>query len=446
MIKKVEGAFKNLIYSLHMARLYGVEHPKFLASIDTVYNDLQDVFKEKEEIIIGIVGEELAFEKEIFFELSKMAKPIIGHLRGVKIERITFLRAMRKEELSKFVIFIISHKEEQDKTPQECMELMGISNIIVSKIGLAQGPAGSPEDKEDGNSLLYNEAMDKFSGIMDKVLNKEEIDYFSLKFIVSNIIGSLTGQYQELLKLATVKRYDVRTFSHILNVSILSMHFASKLGFLRDDVMEIGIAALFHDIGKLYISRAIINKSSKLTDEEFAKMKSHVMLGTEILLRYTDKIGILPILVAFEHHVRYDLKGYPQLHIQRRPHIVSLLVAICDVYDALSQKRSYKEDYPPDLIYSIMFKDKDIAFEPELLDSFFKIMGVWPIGTIVSLTDNSIAIVRQENEEDIFAPKVEVLNPENKKGRFDLKKLKGEIEIKHYLNPFNEGKEYLKFI
>lgn len=442
MIKKVEGAFKNLIYSLHMARLYGVEHSKFFASIDNVYNDLQDIFKEKEEITIGIVGEELAFEKEIFFELSKMAKPVIDHLRGIKIEKITFLRAMRKEELSKFIIFIINHKEA-DKMPHEHIESLGISNIIAGKIGLPQEHA---EDKPDGNSLLYSEAMDKFSGIMDKVMNKEEIDYFSLKFIVSNVMGSLTGQYQELLKLATIKRYDVRTFSHILNVSILSMHFASKLGFPKDDVMEIGIAALFHDIGKLYISRAIINKPSKLTEEEFTKMKSHVVLGTEILLRYTGKIGILPILVAFEHHLRYDLKGYPQLNIQRRPHIVSLLVAICDVYDALSQKRSYKEDYPPDLIYSIMLKDKNTAFEPELLDTFFKIMGVWPIGTIVLLTDNSAAIVRQENEEDIFSPKVEVINPENKKGIVDLKKLKGEIGIKHYLNPFNEGKEYLKFI
>ena len=444
MIEKVEGAFKDLIYSLHMARLYGVEHPKFSASVDTVYKALQDVFKEREEIIIGIVGDELAFEKEIFFELSKMAKPIIGHFQKIKIEKIAFARAMRKEDLNKFIVFITSHKEEQDKTPQESMELLGISHIVVSKIGLPQGvPA---QDKDGGNSLLYDEAMDKFSETMDKVLNKEEIDYFSLKFIVGNVMGSLTGQYQELLKLATIKRYDVRTFSHILNVSILSMHFASKLGFSRDDVMEIGIAALFHDIGKLYISRAIINKPSKLDDEEFSKMKSHVKLGTEILLRYTDKIGILPVLVAFEHHVRYDLKGYPRLFIQRRPNIISLIVSICDVYDALSQKRSYKDDYSPDLIYSIMVKDKNTAFEPELLDKFFKTMGVWPIGTVVSLTDKSIAVVRQENEDDIFAPKVEVINPENKKGMLDLKAMKGEIEIKQYLNPFNEGKEYLKFI
>ncbi len=446
MIEKIENVFKYLIYALQMARLYGVMHAKFLASIDIVYNGLQDIFKEKEEIVIGIVGEELAFEREIFFELSKIAKPIIDHLKEIKIEKITFLRAMEKEELSKFVSFIINHKGTQDKSPQEGMKSMGITNIIVSRIGLPQQFSQQQADKDDSSLLLYNGAIDEFSHTINMILNKEEIDYFNLKFIVSNVMGNLTDQYQELLKLATIKRYDVRTFSHILNVSILSMHFSSRLGFSKDDVMDIGIAALFHDIGKLYISRAIINKPNKLTDEEFTKMKSHVVLGTEILLQYVDKIGILPILVAFEHHARYDLKGYPKLYIQRKNNIASAIVSICDVYDALSQKRSYKEDYPPDMIYSIMFKDKNTAFEADLLESFFKIMGVWPIGTVVSLTDNSIAVVRQENEDDIFSPKVEVINPEEKKRMTDLKKLKGEIEISHYLNPFNEGKEYLKFI
>lgn len=446
MVEKIENTFKDLIYSLHMARLYGATHSKFMASVDKVYGDLQDIFKEKEEIVVGIIGEELVFEKEIFFELSKTAKPIIGQLKAINIERIAFLRALQKEEVVKFINFIINHKGEQDKSPQECMESMGIKNIITSKIGLPQEAPSQREAKEDDNSLLYNDALSKFSNTMDKVLNKEEIDYFSLKFIVNNMMGSLTNQYQEFLKLTTIKRYDARTFSHILNVSILAMHFSSKLGFSKEDVMEIGIAALFHDIGKLYISRAIINKPGKLTDEEFIKMKSHVLLGTEILLQYIDKIGILPILVAFEHHVRYDLRGYPQLYIKRKPNIASMIVSLCDVYDALSQKRSYKDDYPPDMIYSIMAKDKNTAFEPQLLDSFFKIMGVWPIGTVVSLTDNSIAVVRQENEDDIFCPKVEVVSPEEKKKMLDLKKLKGEIEIVHYLNPFNAGKEYLKLI
>ncbi len=446
MIKKIENSFKDLIYSLHMARLYGITHQKFMASVDTVYNDLQDIFKEKEEIVIGIVGDELAFEKEIFFELSKIAKPIIGHLREIKIEKIAFLRAIEKEELRKFLIFIISHKGEQNKFPQECLESMGIHNITVSKIGLPPEVSIREDDVEMDYLFLYNDALGKFSNTVDRVLNKEEIDYLSLKLIVNNVMDNLTNQYQELLKLATIKRYDARTFSHILNVSILAMHFSSKLGFPKDDAMEIGIAALFHDIGKLYISRAIINKPSKLTEKEFIKMKSHVVLGTEILLQYVDKIGILPIAVAFEHHVRYDLKGYPKLPIPRKPNIASLIVAICDVYDALSQKRSYKNDYSPDMIYSIMSKDKNTAFEPQLLDSFFKIMGVWPIGTVVLLADNSIAVVRQENEEDIFCPKVEVISPKEKKMMLDLKKLKGEIGIVHYLNPFNEGKEYLKFV
>lgn len=445
MIKKIENSFKDLIYSLHMARLYGVTHAKFSAAIDTFYNGLQDIFKEKEDIVIGIVGEELAFEKEIFFELSKTAKPIIDHLKEIKIEKIIFLRAVEKEELSKFAAFLISHKGEPDNTPQENMELLGIKHITVSKISLSlQKPLR--DELEVDYSLLYSDALNKFSNTVDRVLNKDEIDYLSVRLMINTVMDNLINQYQELLKLATIKRYDIRTFSHILNVSILTMHFSSKLGYSKDDAMEIGIAALFHDIGKLYISRKVINKPAVLTEEEFNIMKSHTVLGAEILLQYVDKIGILPIAVAFEHHVRYDLKGYPKLPIPRKPNIASSIVAICDVYDALSQKRSYKNDYPPDMIYSIMSKDKNTAFDAELLDTFFRVMGVWPIGTIVSLSDKSVAVVRQENEDDIFSPKVEIISPENKKGMIDLKKLKGGIEITHYFNPLKEGKEYLQFV
>jgi len=210
--------------------------------------------------------------------------------------------------------------------------------------------------------------------------------------------------------------------------------------------LDIGAAALFHDIGKIYISRKIIQKPGLLTEEEFAKIKSHVIVGAEIMLKYADTLGILPVVVCFEHHLKYDLSGYPKLSFPQKPHIASLIVSICDVYDALSQKRGYKNDYSPEMIYEIMMREKGMTFEPQLLDKFFKIIGVWSIGTIVALSDGRIAVVKEENEDDIFSPKVEVISPQDKKEIIDLKAVKDKIKIERFLSPFKEGKDYFSLI
>jgi putative nucleotidyltransferase with HDIG domain len=263
---------------------------------------------------------------------------------------------------------------------------------------------------------------------------------------MANIMENLTGRYQEFIKLTVVKKYDVVTFTHLLNVSILSLHFSSKLGFTKDDCLGIGIAGLFHDIGKLQISRSIIKKKDKLTEEEFMAVKSHTVLGAEILLGYVDSLGIQPAVVAFEHHLRYDNKGYPKLTFATKPHIGSSIVSICDVYDALIARRTYKRDYPPKMVYDLMMRERSGAFMPSLLDSFFRVMGVWPQGTIVELNTGDIAIVRQEQEEDIFSPLVEVVSSQKTGTFIDLKKEKDKITIERSLNPFSEGKQYISFL
>jgi putative nucleotidyltransferase with HDIG domain len=244
----------------------------------------------------------------------------------------------------------------------------------------------------------------------------------------------------------TIKKKDLNTFLHLLNVSIISMYITSKMGYSQEDVLDLGIAGLFHDIGKLAISRRILQKPTALKEDEFYKMKHHTTQGAEILVKYTDAVGKLPAVVAYEHHLRYDLKGYPPQSHPRQPHIASMIVSMCDVYDALAQRRSYKKDFPPKKIYNIMMEGKGAAFDPELLETFYRVLGVWPIGTIVSLSDKRIAVVRKANEKDIFKPVVEAIHPPESREILDLSEEGAKHKIAQSLNPFKEGKKYLKQI
>ncbi|MFA6384959.1 MAG: HD domain-containing phosphohydrolase, partial [Candidatus Omnitrophota bacterium] len=416
MIKKIEEAFRSLMTTVQISILYGISHAKFEKYLDRAYQDLQLALIDTGEIVIGIVGDELAWGKEILFDLSKTLKPMIQYLKSRNVERISFNRSIGRDELKAFIRFLMLPKDRIPEDPQQYLTDQGVRNLSVGKIKIAAGSGDQSLFKSALDAVdylsLYESSLDNFSLSIDNVLSDKEMDNAGLRLGISNVMESLATRYQDLLKLTTVKRYDMTTFVHIMNVSIFAMFFSSKLGFSKDDIFDIGIAALFHDIGKLYISRQIIRKENKLTDAEFTRIKSHSVLGAEILLKYTPTLGILPVVVCFEHHLKYDLSGYPRLPFRYTPHIASLIVAICDVYDALLARRSYKASYAPMVIYDIMMADKGKGFEPKLLDLFFQTMGVWPIGTMVSLNDGRVAVVRAVNEDSIFLPRVEVIHPE----------------------------------
>lgn len=449
MIKKVESAFHSFISTLQIAILYGTNHAKFEKYLDRAYQDLQIVFADAGDIVIGIVGDEVAWGKEILFDLSKTLKPMILYLKSRRVERINFGRDAGKDEVRRFIGFLLLPKDKVPEDPQQYLTDQGVRNISVGKISasIAAGDQSLVKSALDAVDYLsvYESSLDNVSQSIDNILSDKEMDNAGLRLGVSNVMESLAGRYQDLLKLTTVKRYDMTTFVHIMNVSILAMYFSSKLNFGKDDILDIGTAALFHDIGKLYISRSIIRKEGKLTDEEFARIRSHSVLGAEILLKYTPTLGILPVVVCFEHHLKYDLSGYPRLPFRHEQHVASMIVAICDVYDALLARRSYKASYAPMVIHDIMTGDRGKGFEPDLLDRFFQYMGVWPVGTLVGLNDDRVAVVRQANEDEIFLPVVEILHPE-KGEQIDLRTTQGSVFIKNFLDPVQEGKAYLPLV
>ncbi|MFA5092550.1 MAG: HD domain-containing phosphohydrolase [Candidatus Omnitrophota bacterium] len=440
MLTDIEEAFKGLVNCLQSLRMYGPDHPMFVKTLDAAHNAFETVFALRQEMVIGIIGEELAFEKEILFDLGKFLRPTVLYLKERNIQRLAFLRGLTKDELRVFVEFIAKPKEDFKVDSQQALEFAGVSHINIGKLKVHQGI--NKINFSLAQDTLYDSSAQKIKGILSGVLNAEKIDHLALKFSLNNLMESLGSQRQELLKLATLKNYNAETYVHLLNVSILAMYFSSHLGFDKNDVLNIGVAAMFHDIGKLFISRKVLNKASQLSAQEVGNIQSHTILGAQIMLSYVDTLGILPVVVSFEHHLKYDGSGYPRLPLLRKQHIASSIVAICDVYDALLQRRGYKQDYAPDVVYNIMNKDKGSSFSPELLDKFFRFMGFWPIGSVVALNDESVALVVEENQEDIYRPKVKVVWPEDKKRLVDLLQDTG-LSVQRYLNPWKEGKEFL---
>lgn len=444
MKDKVKICFVHLMNALQAGRIYTEDHPKFKEFVDRLYGAIQEVLAQRKELVMGIVSGELAWEDEIFFNLTQKMGPLISFLEENRIERVIFQQGLRAEELRQFITFLTRVKKAEKVTEEEYFTLHGINNIRAGRLR-AQDKEESKEEAALKLQTKFKNSIEAVTHSLNVVLEEEEIDYLDLRFNILNIMEDFFGRHQELLNLVTVKQKDLITFVHLLNVSLLSMFFGAKLQLAKDDVLDLGIAALYHDIGKLYISRKILNKKTKLDDEEFVQMKDHPYQGAKILDGYKDSLGILPPVVAFEHHLRYDLNGYPKAAFPRKPHLASLLVSICDVYDALALKRSYKRDYPPDKIYEVMSLEKGKIFDPELLDKFFQFIGVWPVGTLVLLSDRRVAVVREVHEQDAFRPIIEIVAPERQGETVNLFE-RADLAIFQALNPRGDGKKYTPFV
>ncbi len=444
MRDKIKICFIYLMNAIQAGKIYTGDHPKFKEYLNRLYDVVQDILRDRKDLVLGIIGGEAAWEDEIFFHLRGKLGLLIDFLEKNGVERIIFQQGLRFEELREFIIFLTRVKRQDKISEQEYFSLHGIQNIRAGKLRTMVKAEGAAAEAAETRTR-YESSVQTVSQAINVVLENDEVDYLDLRFNILGIMEDFVGRHQELLNLVSVKRRDLVTFVHLLNVTLLAMFFGSKLQFAKDDVLDLGIAALYHDVGKLYISLKVIQKESKLSDKEFLQVRNHPLLGARILDGYKDALGILPIVVAYEHHLRYDLTGYPKSPYHRKPHPASMMVSICDVYDALALKRSYKKDYPPEKIHELMMLERGKIFDPQLLDKFFSFMGVWPLGTLVSMSDGRVGVVRSVNEAEPDRPSVQVLAPENAGEVVDLA-LRPDVRVVASLNPQGEGAKYLPLI
>lgn len=438
MSEPIKSVLTDLMSAIQAGKIYTTTHPRYKDFIEKAYSSLQNLLKSQKELAVGILDNEIASENEIFFDLSQKLKPLILYLKKRNIQRITFHRGVSQKELSQFISFLLSPVQDTPMDSAESWARWGIRNIKTGKI---KAPSSTQKEMKAPGTLFeyYENSLYFISQYVESITEGKEIDYMELKFNALNFIENLVGQYHQLLNLDRTVENEM--FAHMLNVCVLSMHVSIRAGAEREEAVEVGIAALFHDIGKMSFASERLSNHSEVPGDESARQENHPVLGAKALLNYKDTLGILPAVVAFEHHLRYDLKESSPLSFPYPPHPVSQIVSLCNTYDHQAYPQSPQHYTPPDEVYHHMMKEKGGAFHPQLIEKFFQIMGVWPLGTLVSLSDRRIAVVRGINEQDVFSPKVEVISPSEEKTFIDLSQTKN-IRVERALNPLKEGKKY----
>jgi len=221
--------------------------------------------------------------------------------------------------------------------------------------------------------------------------------------VINNIIDDLVNQESLLVNLSDIRSFDDYTFAHSVNVAVLSLIMGIALGYDQIKLRNLGIGALLHDIGKIKIPLNILNKAGKLTDEEFEIMKSHSAEGFQIL-RENREFTILIAHIAYQHHERYDGTGYPRNLKEKNIHKFARIVAIADVYDALTADRPYRKRILPHEACEYLMGSCNSHFDYQLVSIFLQHVAPYPIGTIVLLNTGEKAVVVEQNKHFLLRP------------------------------------------
>lgn len=250
--------------------------------------------------------------------------------------------------------------------------------------------------------------------------------------LVEEISNSVLRHPNALISLARLKNADEYTYMHSVAVCALMIALARQLGLNETLVREAGLAGLLHDIGKMAIPNAVLNKPGKLTDNEFTTVRKHPEAGSRMLLE-SKQVSALVLDVCLHHHEKMDGSGYPHRLAGEQISLYARMGAVCDVYDAITSNRPYKQGWDPAESIRKMAEWKG-HFDPVVFQAFVKTVGIYPIGSLVRLESGRIGVVMEQQAQSLLVPRVKVFFSAKSRtpipqGILDLSKLAGRDKI-----------------
>ncbi len=381
----VQDFLKGLRAAVSQLSLYPLEHPNCQASFKRGRAAAENL-ADGSEVVVALKGYAFFLNGTLLAYTSLMFANLYQDLSGREIESITLVGPTDAKDyvaLASFVAGLVTDFEPG-------------GSIRLNESHLTHG-----EDDSAFSDLRfsYTGMVGTLRNLDHRVAREGTFEMSPVMEAVEDLIEQAMSSSGASLLLSTVKSHDEYTFYHSVNTCLMAVATGHYFGLTRKDLIPIGAGALLHDIGKVAVSQQILNYPGRLDREQWKEITLHPQEGAQAILAAGGPGHEIASTIALEHHARFDGLGYPRLSASPQPHLVSRLVAVSDVYDAITTRRAYRRAETPHRALQLLLQGAGGAFDPDIVRSFISLMGIFPPGSILRLLSGELVVISHHTGE-----------------------------------------------
>jgi len=358
-----------LAQALSVMALYPAGHPSRERAIDLAYQHADELTAQDGHRAFTFLEDDVVYGHERLRDLKgwDWARRFVQ----IGVQRLEFERRLTRDEFDEFLLEIFARLSPSATDTSERRQMRSLG-IRFGSVGL-QGQTEAPQPPETSLDVTLGDEAETFRWLQHEIRDQGVVPLMEAEAVVRSLTVAMHADRRMVVPLLQLKQFDQYTTTHALNVAVLSMALANTLGVPGKQVRAIGVAGLLHDIGKIRIPIEVLTKPGKLTDDERRIMNQHPVDAARIIMESEDELELAAV-VAYEHHIMLNGGGYPAVHYPRECTLASRLVHVCDVFDALSTTRPYREAWPQEKVLGYLDERSGTEFDPDLVTTFNRMM------------------------------------------------------------------------
>jgi HD-GYP domain-containing protein (c-di-GMP phosphodiesterase class II) len=384
--------------------------------------------RESEDDLKILISEDRFFIREEMIkfrkELANLIQTLLDFFQKRNLGGLIFRPSVRNAPDEEILVFIrwLSQSVEQDK-PYDWLEgkLEEKDLSWVDVVQEVKSKEISPkEDLRERGRLIYMHALTSVKQMAEKISTQGYAGVRKAKRMVQGMVDIVAKDDAVLLGLSSIKDYDDYTYTHSVNVAVLSLCLGKRIGLSRIPLEHLGICGLLHDLGKVEVPLSVLTKAGALNAKEWEEIRKHPLASAKqiLMLNAPNDLKSKIFLAPFEHHMKHDMTGYPYTKVKQEVSLFGKILHITDVYDAMTSPRVYRPfAFSPDQTLSKMRAGAGTDYDPTLLKVFIRMMGTYPLGTLLELDTGQMGlVVEYAKDAEGFHPTVLLLEEDGRGG------------------------------